>query len=122
MSAMNLGDKQLAKELTADDLKEIVRSAVREVLREEITSVRLDSRGYLIFPNEAEYAAYLETQKDKLPSEVKALFIDEQGFRVRYSDYEPTPKKARELDAARGEQTVPDTVVRDDLQKFGLKV
>lgn len=121
MSAMNLRDKELAKELTADDLKEIVRSAVREVLREEITSVRLDSRGYLIFPNEAEYAAYLETQKDKLPSEVKALFIDEQGFRVRYSDYEPTPKKARELDAARREQTVPDTVVRDDLQKFGLK-
>src|SRR5574341_1664119 len=117
MSAMNLGDKQLAKELTAGDLKEIVRSAVREVLREEITSVRLDSRGYLIFPNEAEYAAYLETQKDKLPSEAKALFIDEQGFRVRYSDYEPTPKKARELDAARRERTVPDTVVRDDLQK-----
>jgi hypothetical protein len=37
-----------------------------------------------------------------LPSEVKAIFIDPQGFRVRYSDFEPTPKKAREIEGVTG--------------------
>ncbi|MEW5717813.1 MAG: hypothetical protein AB1817_04230 [Chloroflexota bacterium] len=84
-------------------------------------SVHLESRGYLIFPNEAEYAAYLKTQPDKLPSEVKALFIDPQGFRVRYSDYEPTPKKARELRERKKEPTVPASVVWEELRKLGVE-
>jgi hypothetical protein len=95
---------------------------MREVLREEITSVRLDPRGYLIFPNEAEYAAYLETQTGKLPSEVKAYFIDPQGYRVHYSDYEPTPRKARELAERKKEPTVSHEVVRKRLRELGVRV
>lgn len=122
MSAVNIKSKKAIKELTADDLQAIVQKAVHEAMRAEITSVRVDSRGYLIFPNEAEYAAYLETQKGKLPSEVKAVFIDAQGFRVRYSDFEPTPKKAKELEEARKGPTIPHEVVRERLRALGLKV
>ena len=95
---------------------------MRETLREEFAPVSVDPRGYLVFPNEEQYAAYLGAFPDKLPSEVKAYFIDPQGFRVHYSDYEPTPKKARELDAARNEPTVPHEVVREQLRKLGVKV
>jgi len=122
MSAMSVKTKRPLNQLTTNDLKEVVQAAVHEALRAEIASVHVDSRGYIIFPNEEEYAAYLKTQPDKLPSEIKASFIDPQGLRVHYSDYEPTPKKARELDAARRGPTVPDAIVRAELRKLGVKV
>lgn len=122
MGAMSLKTKRSVIQLTANDLKEVVQAAVHEALREEIASVHVDSRGYIIFPNEEEYAAYLKTQPDKLPSEIKALFIDSQGFRVHYSDYEPTPKKARELRRRKTEGTVPHEIVRERLRALGVKV
>ena len=105
-----------------NQLRQVIKSIVHQALREEIQSVCLDSQGTLIFPNEKEYTAYLDKQKGKLPSEVNAVFIDEHGFRFRYSDFEPTPKKARELREARNELTVPDHVVRDELRKLGVKI
>lgn len=122
MSAVSLKTKRPVNGYSPAELKRIMQDAMRQVLREEITSVRVDARGYLIFPNEAEYAAYLETQPDKLPSDVKASYIDPQGFRVHYSDYEPTLKKARELDAARKERTLTHENVREMLTSRGVKV
>ena len=118
---MSLKTKRTKNQLMPKDLKEIARTAVREALREEITSVRLDPRGYLIFPNEQEYAAYLKTQPDKLPSEVKAYFIDPRGFRVHYSDYELKPKKARELAKRKNELTVASEIVWEELRKLGVE-
>jgi len=54
-------------------------------------------KGYLVFSSERAYAEYLDKQKGKLPSELQAYFIDEHGLKVVYSDYEPTPEKARGL-------------------------
>ncbi len=121
MSALKTRSIGSLSRLGNNQLRQMVRSVVHQVLREEIQTVCLDSQGTLIFPNEAEYAVYLDRQKGKLPSEVNAIFIDEQGFRVRYSDYVPTPKKARELDKARREPTVPAEVVWKELEKLGVK-
>jgi len=122
MSAMNLKTKRSAPRFSWEQVEKRMRVVAREVLREEIQSVHVDSRGYIIFPNEEEYAAYLKTQPDKLPSEIKALFIDPQGLRIHYSDYEPTPKKARELRRRKIEKTVPHEIVRERLRALGVKV
>lgn len=121
MSAVNLKAKRPIEQLTAEDLREIVRTAVQDALHDQVTSVRVDPRGILIFPNESQYAAYLKTQPGKLPSEFNACFIDSQGFRVRYSDYEPTPKKTRELKKRGKEPTVPAEVVWEELRKLGVE-
>jgi len=68
----------------------------REVIREEREHY-IDDEGYLVFSSERAYTEYLGKQKGKLPSEIQAYFIDEQGLKVVYSDYEPIPEKAREL-------------------------
>jgi hypothetical protein len=106
MSAMDLKTKRSLGQLTAEDLKSIVRMAVHEALRDEMAAVQMDSRGYLLFANESEYVTYLKTQTDKLPSQVKACFVDPQGFRVRYSDFEPTSLKKRKLAKRKSEPTV----------------
>lgn len=121
MSAVSLKTKRPVNGYSPAELKRIMQDAMRQVLREEITSVRVDARGYLIFPNEAEYAAYLETQPDKLPSDVKASYIDPQGFRVHYSDYEPTLKKARELRKRKNERSVSGDIVWEELRKLGVE-
>jgi len=122
MSAMNLKIKRSTPQFSWKQVEKRMRVVAREVLREEIHSVHVDSRGYVVLPNEEEYAAYLKTQPDKLPSEIKALFIDPQGFRVHYSDYEPTPKKARELRERKRGRTVPHEIVRERLRALGVKV
>lgn len=119
--AISLKGRRLPSEWTRTEIESIVQNAMRQVLREEINSVRVDTRGYLIFPNETEYAAYLKTQPDKLPSEIKAVYIDPQGFRVRYSDYEPTPKKARELSKRKSERTMSGDLVWEELRKLGVE-
>lgn len=119
--SLNLKTKRTVSALTPRDLEQIVQRAVRQALHDEIKSVRVDPRGYLIFPNEKEYAAYLKTQTGKLPSEIKAYFIDPQGFRMHYSDYEPTPKKARELAKRKNEPTVPGEVVWEELRELGIE-
>ncbi len=50
----------------------------------------------LCFGNERDYADYVAKQ-DNPPSQIKAYFL-EQGIKVAYSDYMPTPEFADELD------------------------
>jgi hypothetical protein len=90
--------EQTVGQMSIADLKDLVRQAIREE-----QAFHLDDKGYLVFHNEAAYTAYLHTQPDKYPSEIRAYFIDEHGFKVYYSDYEPTPEKARDLEKARRE-------------------
>lgn len=83
------------KPVASVTLRELIET-FREVIREEQEHY-IDDEGYLVFFNERTYAKYLDKQKGKLPSEVRAYFIDEHGLKVVYSDYEPTPEKAKEL-------------------------
>ncbi|HID87626.1 MAG TPA: hypothetical protein EYP55_09670 [Anaerolineae bacterium] len=85
----------LDKPVASVTLRELIET-FREVIRQE-RQYHIDDEGYLVFSSERAYAEYLDKQKGKLPSEVQAYFIDEQGLKVVYSDYEPTPEKAREL-------------------------
>ena len=63
------------------------------VVREEAFSRwRIDKDGNLIFLFEEDYSAYIAEQKGEFSSEVKAYFIDEQGFTVRYADEVPTAR------------------------------
>ncbi len=85
----------LDKPVASITLRELIET-FREVIHEEREHY-IDDEGYLVFSSERSYAKYLEKQKGKLPSEVQAYFIDEHGLKVVYSDYEPTPQKAKEL-------------------------
>ena len=94
-----MGDTILDKPVASVTLRELIktfREVIHEVIREEQEHY-IDDEGYLVFSNERAYAEYLDKQKGKLPSEVQAYFVDEHGLKVVYSDYEPTPKKTREL-------------------------
>jgi hypothetical protein len=84
--------------MTVGDLKELLR----EVVREE-QCYYIDEEGSLVFISEEDYADYLDKQEGKLPSEVRAYFIDEQGYKAFYSDWVPTPEYARELEEVRRE-------------------
>lgn len=121
MGSLKIPLNRAVKQMTAAEMKELVSNAVREALRDELTAVHVDSRGYLIFPTEAAYAAFLDTQPDKLPSEVKAYFLNPDGLRVHYSDYELIPKKARELDARKQEPTVSAETVWARLRELGVE-
>jgi hypothetical protein len=89
----------LDKPVASVTLRELIET-FREVIREEQEHY-IDDEGYLVFSNERAYAKYLDKQRGKLPSEVRAYFIDEHGLKVVYSDYEPTPEKAKELTETR---------------------
>ena len=100
-----------------------LRALIREVLEEEWRrDYYLDEEGSLVFFSEEAYADYFDKQEGKLPSEVNAYFFDEQGWRCSYSDWEPTPEKARELDEAR-RQIAEGKVHRleDVIERLGLK-
>ena len=101
-----------------------LRALIREVLEEEWRrDYYIDEEGSLVFFSEEVYADYLDKQKGKLPSEVNAYFFDEQGWRCFYSDWEPTPEKARELDEAR-RQIAEGKVHRleDVVKELGLEI
>lgn len=99
-----------------------LRALIRQVIREE-QPFHLDENGYLVFHTEAAYAAYLRTQPDKYPSEINAYYIDEHGFKVYYSDYEPTPEKARDLEEARREIAEGKTQrLEDVITELGLVI
>jgi hypothetical protein len=87
-------------DLTVAELRDLLRQVVREAQR---PAVRIDDKGYLVFPDQASYVAYLDAHPDKYPSELNAYYIDRHGFKTFYSDYEPTPEKARELEEIRRE-------------------
>lgn len=87
-------------DLTVAELRDIIRQIVQE---EQRPRVAVDDEGYLVFRDEASYVAYLDAHPDQYPSELNAYFIDPHGFKVFYSDYEPTPEKAKELEEIRRE-------------------
>lgn len=106
-------------EITVRQLRELIREVVRE---EWHRPLYVDPEGYLVFPDERGYATYLDAHPDRYPSELRAYYLDEHGFKVCYSDWEPTPEKARELEEAKKEPTVPLEEVRAELRELGLDV
>jgi hypothetical protein len=87
-------------EFTLRELRDFIRQVVRE---ESPSRWRTDKDGNLLFLFEEDYAAYLAEQKGKLPSEVKAYFIDQQGFTARYADEVPTAATRRRIEKAKRE-------------------
>jgi hypothetical protein len=61
----------------------------------------LDEDGWLVFTSEEAYARYLACHPDKMPSELKACFIDENGVKAYYSDYELTEEGLKRLEEGR---------------------
>jgi len=89
---------QHVSELTVEDLRTLIESLMREVLRDYEIRRRgyfIDEEGCLIFYEEETYAEYLEKQ-GKLPSDVKACFI-EDGVKIAYSDEEMLPETLTRL-------------------------
>lgn len=106
-------------DMTVGELKELIREVLEEERRRDYY---IDEEGSLVFFSEEAYADYLDKQEGKLPSEVPARFIDEGGWRCFYSDWEPTPEKARALDEAGTEPTVPAEVVWQELRDLGVDI
>ncbi|TEU19407.1 MAG: hypothetical protein E3J21_03875 [Anaerolineales bacterium] len=105
-------------EITVRQLRQIIQEVIRE---EQRAAVSIDAEGYLVFPDEASYAAYLDTQPDRDPSRIRAYFINEHGFKVLYSDWVPTPEKARELEEARRQITAGEVVDGEEVfRELGL--
>ncbi|MGQ9627179.1 MAG: hypothetical protein ACUVV0_09795 [Anaerolineae bacterium] len=92
ITVLDLSRERPVSSLTVGELSELIR----ELLRKE-REYYLDEEGYLVFSSEEAYAAYLEKQGGKFPSEVKAYFIDEQGYKCYYSDWELILERAEEL-------------------------
>jgi hypothetical protein len=107
-------------EMTVGELRALIRAVLEE---ERSRDYYIDEEGSLVFFSEEAYASYLDKQEGKLPSEVNAYFFDEQGWRCLYSDWEPTPEKARELDEAR-RQIAEGKVHRleDVIKELGLEI
>jgi hypothetical protein len=83
-------------EMSVEELKELIRQVIAEQ-REYF----LDEDGWLVFTSEEAYARYLSQHPDKMPSELKACFIDENGVKAYYSDYELTEEGLKRLEEAR---------------------
>ncbi|MFA0745846.1 MAG: hypothetical protein LASZOEIN_002660 [Candidatus Fervidibacter sp.] len=83
-------------EMSVEELKELIRQVIAEQ-REYF----LDEDGWLVFTSEEAYARYLACHPDKMPSELKACFIDENGVKAYYSDYELTEEGLKRLEEAR---------------------
>jgi hypothetical protein len=83
-------------EMSVEELKELIRQVIAEQ-REYF----LDEDGWLVFTSEEAYARYLARHPDKMPSELKACFIDENGVKAYYSDYELTEEGLKRLEKAR---------------------
>jgi len=64
-------------EMSVEELKELIRQVIAEQ-REYF----LDEEGWLVFTSEEAYTRYLERHPDKMPSELKACFIDENGVKL----------------------------------------
>jgi len=80
-------------EMSVEELKELIRQVIAEQ-REYF----LDEDGWLVFTSEEAYARYLACHPDKMPSELKACFIDENGVKAYYSDYELTEEGLKRLE------------------------
>jgi len=103
---------RLVGEITVRQLRQIIREVIRE---EQRVAVSLDAEGYLVFPNEASYAAYLDTQPGRDPSQIRAYFIDEHGLKARYSDWVPASEKVRDIEEARRQIAAGEVVDGEEL-------
>jgi hypothetical protein len=86
------------KNLIRETFEELIREIVRQ---EQRPSYYIDESGHKVFFNEYAYSRFVESHPDKLPSELNASFIDAQGFRCHYSDYELKPAVASRLHRSR---------------------
>lgn len=114
-----LAEDRAVGDMTVSELRTLVKEILEEERRRDYY---IDEAGSLVFFSEDAYADYLDKQEGKLPSEVNAYFFDEQGWRCFYSDWEPTPEKAGELDEVKNEPTVPAEVVRQELRGLGVDI
>lgn len=114
-------------ELYVEDLQQIIRSTFTELIREIVRqeqrpSYYVDDAGHKIFFNEYSYSRFVEGHPGKRPSELRASFIDAQGYRCHYSDYEMKPKVAAQRRRRASGKTVSADEMTKRLRKQGLPV
>jgi len=110
-------------QLNGRDLKNLIRETFEEILREVVRqeqrpSYYLDELGHKVFFNEYAYSRFVESQPDKLPGELNASFIDAQGFRCHYSDYELKPSVTSRLRRSSGGKTIASAELKKRLRKL----
>jgi len=76
----------------------------------------------MIFFNEYAYSRFVESHPDKLPGELNASFIDAQGFRCHYSDYELKPSMISRLRRASPARTTSSDELKKRLKKMGVQI
>jgi len=76
----------------------------------------------MVFLNEYAYSRFVESHPDKLPGELNASFIDAQGFRCHYSDYELKPATASRLRRTSRGNTISSAELKKRLKKMGVPV
>lgn len=114
-------------QLKVGDLKNLIRETfeelVREIVRQEQRpSFYLDESGHKVFFNEYAYSRFVESHPNKLPSELNASFIDAQGFRCHYSDYELKPSVASQLRRSPRGKAITSTDLKKRLRKMGVAI
>jgi hypothetical protein len=107
------------------ELKTLIRETFEKLLREIVRqeqrpSYYLDESGHKIFFNEYAYSRFVESQPDKLPSELNASFIDAQGFRCHYSHYELKPSVASRLRRPSRIKAISSAELKKRLRKMGV--
>lgn len=108
VSLMAKGKSNLkVADMTVAQLKELIRQVIEQERRKDCF---VDDEGYLVFYSEEGYADYLK-KVGKRPSRVKALFLNEGGWRCRYSDHELSAAAKRRL--RRSHQDIAEGKVRD---------
>jgi hypothetical protein len=107
------------KSLIHETFEELVREIVR---REQRPSYYLDESGHKIFFNEYAYSRFVESHSDKLPSELNASFIDTQGLRCHYSDYELKPSVVSRLRRSSRGKAISSTELKKRLRKMGVEI
>jgi hypothetical protein len=114
-------------QLNVADLKNLIREIFEELIREIVRqeqrpSYYLDESGHKVFFNEYAYSRFVESHPDKLPSELDASFIDAQGFRCHYSDYELKPLVASRLRRSSRSKAITSTELKKRLRKMGVPI
>lgn len=114
-------------QLNGKDLKNLIRETFEETLREIVRqeqrpSYYVDETGHKVFFNEYAYSRFIESHSDKLPSELEASFIDAQGFRCHYSDYELKPVLTSRLRRASPVKTTSSDDLKKRLKKMGVSI
>jgi hypothetical protein len=113
--------------LNTKDFKNLIRETFEDLLRdivrqEQRPSYYLDESGHKVFFNEYAYSRFVESQSSKLPSELNASFVDAQGFRCHYSDYELKPSVASRLRRSSRVKPMTSTKLKKRLKKMGVPV